>query len=355
MSKVSTVVTANDGSEMLLQREASGTCAAGRQGRHKVSVVVPVRNEERSIGRLLDSLCAQTRPADEVIICDGGSTDGTAEIIEGYASRAPWIRLVTAGPAFPGRARNLAIRAAHFDLVVLTDAGIRLDSRWLENLLAPFESPSPPDVVYGRFEPIRASFRQRCIADAFVPPRDRRSGLRGTSLASMAIRQDVWARQGGFREDLRSAEDLLFMRGISRLGFSVQYAPQAVVFWTPPRDFTGTLKRFAAYSHSNIRAGLAREWQLPLLRTYLLLAVLTLAARWTPLGLFAPLAVIGVRAAKRIAREHGLLSLLNMPLVMGVMVALLTIDLATLAGFCRWLATDWIPGALRRRPVSLAR
>lgn len=326
-----------------------------RRWQHKVSVVIPVRNEELSVGRLLDSLCAQTRPADEVIICDGGSTDGTVRIIEGYASHAPWIKLIRAGAAFPGRARNLAIQAARFDLIALTDAGIRLDRGWLENLLAPFEEGCSPDVVYGRFEPIRASFRQRCIADAFVPPRDRRSGLRGPSLASMAMRRHVWARQGGFREDLRSAEDLLFMKAISRLGFSVRHAPQAVVLWSAPSDFMGMFRRFAAYSHSNIRAGLVREWQLPLLRTYLLMALLTLTARWTAVGFLAPLAVMGTRAAKRIVRERGVTLLLNPPAVAGVAVALAIIDVATLIGFCRWLTADWIPAVWRRRRVSLAR
>jgi len=318
-----------------------------------ISVVVPVRNEVQSIGPLLDSVRVQTRPPDEVVICDGGSTDGTVEVVEGYTRRMP-VRVLLVGPALPGRARNLGIQAARHDLIALTDAGIRLDPHWLESLIAPFETPSPPDVVYGRFEPIMESFRQRCIALAFVPPWDPRSGLRTPSLASMAMDRRVWADLGGFREDLRSAEDLLFIRAISKAGFSVGYAPDAVAFWDPPRNFVGAFRRFATYSASNIRAGLAREWQLPLLRVYLLTALLTATIVWTPLGGLAPVAAIWGRAAKRAVREMGILALFNIRVIVGVMAALAVIDLATFWGCWRWVATDGISKAgLRIWPWTL--
>lgn len=313
-----------------------------RDLKRKVSVVVPVRNEQLSISDLLESLRTQTRRPDEVVICDGGSTDGTVKAIEGYAKCGLQIRVIRTGPAFPGRARNSAIQAARFELIALTDAGVRLDPRWLERLLAPFEAPTSPDIVYGNFEPMRRSFRQRCIGLAFVPPRDPHSRLRGPTVASMGMRYKVWERLGGFREDLRSAEDLLFIKGISQVGFSVQYAPDALVFWDPPKGFGDAFKRFSKYSYSNIRAGLAQSWQVPVLRTYILMAILTLIAWWTPLGFLAPLALVTARAMKRVAREMGTPSLCNIPLLIGVMVALVTIDCATLNGCWRWLMTDGI-------------
>jgi len=302
-----------------------------------VSVVVPVRSEARTIKPLLDSLFAQTRRPDEVVVCDG-----TVETVESYARRGLPVKVLRAGDALPGRARNLAIREARGDLIALTDAGIRLDPHWLEHLLEPFANPSPPEVVYGRFEPVTASFRQRSIALAFVAPTDRRTGLRTPSAASMAMRRTVWEDLGGFREDLRSAEDLIFMRRVSTSGFSVQYAPNAVVFWNPPCTYIGTFRRFAAYSHSNIRAGLAREWQVPLLRIYLLTAVLTVSVLWTPLGGIFPLAMLGARAVKRAVREMGLAGAVHIPVLAGTMLALAIIDLATLWGSWRWLATERI-------------
>jgi glycosyltransferase involved in cell wall biosynthesis len=329
-----------------------GRTRGSGQAPRRVSVVVPVRNEERSIRELLESLRSQTRCPDEVVICDGGSTDGTVRCIERYASCGFPIRLVRTGPALPGRARNIAIRAARFELIALTDAGIRLDPRWLERLLVPFETPACPDVVYGRFEPMKQSFRQRCIGLAFVPPRDPHSHLRGPSVASMAMRHKVWERLGGFREDLRSGEDLLFIRAVSDHQLSAQPASDAVAFWSPPEDFTGAFRRFSAYSYSGIRAGLAREWQFPLLRVYLLIAMLTLIGWWSPIGFLAPPGIMAARAMKRIGRELGVLSLFNIPLIIGVMVALATIDVATLMGCWRWLITDWAAGVRQTRAAT---
>ncbi len=307
-----------------------------------VSVIVPVRNEVRSIGPLLESLAAQTRVPDEVVVCDGGSTDGTLDIVARYAGEGMRITVLREKPAYPGRGRNLAIQAAQGEIIALTDAGIRLDAHWLECLLAPFENSCPPDVVFGRFEPVTESFLQRCIALAFVPPSDPRTGLRTPSVASMAMRRGVWTRVGGFREDLRSAEDLLFIRGISKARFSVGYAPDAIVFWSPPEDFVGVFRRFAAYSGSNIRAGLIHEWQFPLLRIYLLMALLSATLVWSPLGGLAPVTVIGARAAKRVAREMGVRALFNVPVIAGVMATLAVIDMATLYGCWHWLATSGV-------------
>src|SRR5215203_7239776 len=101
----------------------------------KVSIVVPVRDEEHSIRELLDSLLAQTRPPDEIVITDGGSVDGTTEIIEEYIRRGAPVRLIRAGAALPGRGRNLGAAQARYDRLAFTDAGIRVAANWLEALV----------------------------------------------------------------------------------------------------------------------------------------------------------------------------------------------------------------------------
>ena len=78
----------------------------------KVSIVVPVRDEEHSIRELLDSLLTQTRPPDQIVITDGGSVDATPQIIENYIRKGAPVRLLRAGPALPGRGRNLGAAGA---------------------------------------------------------------------------------------------------------------------------------------------------------------------------------------------------------------------------------------------------
>lgn len=59
----------------------------------RVSVIVPVRDEELYLGEALDSLAAQTLENHEVVVVDDGSTDGTAGLAESYARRDPRVRV----------------------------------------------------------------------------------------------------------------------------------------------------------------------------------------------------------------------------------------------------------------------
>src|SRR5512147_2949018 len=108
----------------------------------KVSVIFTVLNEGPSLLRLLDSLACQSRPADEVVVVDGGSTDNTVAILESYTARLP-LRLIVEPGANISRGRNLAIAAAAGPIIASTDAGVRLDERWLEELTRPFQAASP--------------------------------------------------------------------------------------------------------------------------------------------------------------------------------------------------------------------
>ena len=60
-----------------------------------VSLIATVLNEGSEIRRLMESIAAQTRQPDEVIICDGGSTDNTAAVLGEYADRLPPTRFPT--------------------------------------------------------------------------------------------------------------------------------------------------------------------------------------------------------------------------------------------------------------------
>src|SRR5687767_14176376 len=53
----------------------------------RVSVAVPVRNEERTLAALLDALLQQTRPPDEIVVADAGSVDGSVGVARGYETR----------------------------------------------------------------------------------------------------------------------------------------------------------------------------------------------------------------------------------------------------------------------------
>src|SRR5262245_13434911 len=117
----------------------------------KVSLVCTVKNEADNIAALLDSMLAQRRPPDEIVINDCGSSDATAEIVSSYGSQDRRIRLVQGGFNIPS-GRNNAVGAATYELVACTDAGLTLDSGWLEQIIAPLEADAA-DLVGGFFRP----------------------------------------------------------------------------------------------------------------------------------------------------------------------------------------------------------
>src|SRR5579864_2467986 len=86
----------------------------------EISLIVPVRNEAATLGSFLDSLSQSVAPL-EMIFVDAGSTDDSAQLLR--SAESPGIRLVEAGPAFPGRARNIGIQQATTPWIAMTDAG----------------------------------------------------------------------------------------------------------------------------------------------------------------------------------------------------------------------------------------
>lgn len=309
----------------------------------QVSLVIPARDEARSLPTLLASVRAQTRPPDEVVVVDGGSRDGSVELVEAWQRDWDRLRLVRTSGATPGEGRNLGIQAAAHQVIALTDAGIRLDPRWLEKLCEPMERDPGVEVVYGHYEPVADSFFTQCAALAYVPAPVEVAGarIRGPSVVSALLRRRVWEAVGGF-PPLRAAEDLIFMEAIERAGFRIAAAPQAVAYWQMAPDWRSTFGRFSLYSYHNLAAGRARAWHYGVARLYLAaLAVCGLAAassRWWLLALPLGLLARALRTAYRKRAAFAFGEVLGVRRVACLMALQVWLDAATAWGFARWMA-----------------
>lgn len=316
----------------------------------KVSVIVPVRDEEHSIRELLDSLLSQTRPPDEIVITDGGSVDTTPQIIDEYIQRGAPVRLIRAGAALPGRGRNLGAAAAQFEWLGFTDAGIRVNRDWLEKLVTRAEQDDSIDIVYGSWQPVTDTFFKECAAIAYVPPPSLRDGIvsRPRFIASTLLRREAWAKVNGFPEDLRSAEDLLFMDRLEEAGYKVVFEPRAQVHWNLRPTLGTTFTRFLVYSRNNIRAGLWRQWQATILFRYAVLLVLfVLALLVDPWLVLVPvvawLFMLAARAAVSIRRNRQCYPasiVHNLVRAVTIMALLAALDLAAIIGSIQWLLLD---------------
>jgi len=102
-----------------------------------VSVVIPVRNDGPMLRRALEALAAQTRPADEIVIVDNGSTDDSAAI-----ATAAGARIVTEPIAGIPRASAAGYDAARGDLIMRIDADTVVPPTWIAHALSDFADPA---------------------------------------------------------------------------------------------------------------------------------------------------------------------------------------------------------------------
>jgi glycosyltransferase involved in cell wall biosynthesis len=104
----------------------------------KLSLIIPVYNEERHIGACLDAVALQTIPPLEVIIVDNNCTDRTLEIAQKY----DFVRVINQPKQGRGYARSAGFNAAKGDILGRIDADSRISKNWVERAIEMFESDS---------------------------------------------------------------------------------------------------------------------------------------------------------------------------------------------------------------------
>ena len=221
----------------------------------KVSLISTVKDSAEHVEEFLGSLAAQTRTPDEVVIVDGGSTDGTRDILR----RAEAVTLIEESAANIARGRNVAIAASAHDLIAVTDADCVLEPDWLEKLLEPLEQGA--DVAMGFYAPRTDGFLQECLAAVNLPlhASEIDPARFMPSARSVAFRRSAVDAVGGYPEWLDIGEDMWVNHRWRELGLDMRFAPDAVVHWRLRPTLTATWRQYFRYGRGDARGRMYPE------------------------------------------------------------------------------------------------
>jgi glycosyltransferase involved in cell wall biosynthesis len=230
---------------------------AGSDARERTALIVTVFNEASSIDALLESIAAQTCQPDEIVIVDGGSTDGTWQRLHDWQSRLP-LRLERAAGASIARGRNLAVTMTSAEIIAVTDAGVVLDADWFAHLRARLNDGV--DVVSGFFEPdARTTFERAMGATVLPHVRDVRAESFLPSSRSMLFRRAAWATVGGYPEWLDYCEDLVFDLALKDAGCAFAFEPAAIARFRPRGSLRAFFVQYFRYARGDGKADLWRR------------------------------------------------------------------------------------------------
>jgi glycosyltransferase involved in cell wall biosynthesis len=272
-----------------------------------VSVAATVLNEADDIDALVESLMRQTLAPAEVIVVDGGSTDGTWERLESARSKYPALVPIRdescslqRSPGPIARGRNVGIAAASSDIIACADAGCTYHPHWLANLTAPIFRGDSQYSVGGSYidlkgiipagmSPATLGSTKPTVWDIASAPffgvkLNPEAATKSCTARSMAFRKELWQRVGGFPETVFLGEDTVFDSKVREL-VTPAFPERAKAAYQPRHTFRSALRQMVGYSVTDGVLGgrSGRLWRNVARCLAELLAVLALADSVIPL------------------------------------------------------------------------
>jgi len=247
-------------------------------------VVIPCLNDAAYIREALDSVFGQTLPPEEIIVADGGSTDGTADILNSYRGRLTWFRQEGKGVS---AAKNQAVARTRGEYIAFLDA----DDLWYPEKLERQTALLDRCPEYGFCSSDVDFFDESgvFIHGAIGTEKQPRSGYvfdelfvnNFISSATIMLRRFCFDRVGGFDENIRFAEDTEMWLRVAkefRLGYipevlaayRVRRSSRSFQFAEHYRSLGGTFDRFLGKypDYFKARPGLMRNARYNLYRRW---------------------------------------------------------------------------------------
>jgi glycosyltransferase involved in cell wall biosynthesis len=223
-----------------------------------VSIVATVLNEVQDIGRLVPSLLAQIPPPAEIVIVDGGSTDGTWEWLVNAQIKHPNLQPIRdescnlkSCPGPVSRGRNVAIAAARSQIIACADAGCTYAPDWLARITAPLIAGIAEYALGGAcldlVDPTLWDIASAPFLGVKLSPS---TPSKSCTARSMAFTKDLWRRIGGFPESVLLGDDTLFDLEARRIT-PPAFVERAKALYRPQNTLLSACRQLARYATSD--------------------------------------------------------------------------------------------------------
>jgi len=228
-------------------------CSSKEGKLYSFSIIVPIKNEEKVIGRLLDALLRLRYPKDkmEIIIVEDGSTDGSLNISMKYVEKSSGLIKVLHKPTSNGKpsALNYGIKHASGEIIAVFDADNVPEPDILINVCKYFKDPKVA-AVQGRTLSINQdenmltkliSYEEAVSYEAYLRGKDVLELFVHLKGSCQFIRRDILKQIGGFREVL--SEDMELSARLTEKGYCIKYAPDVRSWQETPSNVRQLFKQ----------------------------------------------------------------------------------------------------------------
>ena len=234
-----------------------------------LSIVIPIRNEERFIVETLKSLIEQDYPRDrfELLVVDGRSTDNTRSVVERVIKDNPeaTVRLLDNKGFLSSRARNVGIRAAEGKLIAVIDGHVHIPDRYLfqnmerlkeDNKALCLSRPAPLDVPgLTRGAPYWIAVARKCwlghSTKSFIY--SAYEGYVDPVTAGFAYDRSVFDTVGYFDESFDAAEDVEFHYRLKKAGILAYTSPTLLIYSYPRESLSALFRQQTRYGDGRAR------------------------------------------------------------------------------------------------------
>lgn len=204
----------------------------------RVSVVIPVFDDEEALASCLDAIGSQSFPSSEVevLVVDNGSTTPIAD------PGTPNVRVLREDRPGSYHARNAALAEVRGEIIAFTDADCRPTPDWLDRGVAFLDAHPDVDLVGGRIDvffadpakPTPVEMYER--VHAFVQQESVETEDYAAT-ANLIVRRTVIDDVGGFEADLKSGGDVEFCKRAVAAGHAIAYADDVLVLHPARSEF----------------------------------------------------------------------------------------------------------------------